>query len=119
ASNIYIELAKMGASMKYLDVGGGLAIDYDGSRTDFHASKNYHLVEYAADVVDAIMGACDKGGLEHPTIVSESGRAVAAHHSILVFEVVGKNEVRYGEVIPPTEGAHRVLSDLYATYNNI
>ncbi len=119
ASNIYTELSKMGANMQYLDVGGGLAIDYDGSRTDFHASKNYHLVEYAADVVDAIMSACDKAEIPHPTIVSESGRAVAAHHSVLIFEVVGVNQVRYGEAVPPDEGDHRVLLELFDTYKGI
>ncbi len=90
ASNIYVELAKMGCRMGYLDVGGGLAIDYDGSKTDFHASKNYTLQEYASDVVGHIQSACAKAEVPVPTIVSESGRAIAAHHSVLVFEVVGE-----------------------------
>lgn len=119
AANIYTELAKMGAAMRYLDVGGGLAIDYDGSQTDFHASKNYHLAEYATDIVDAVMTACDKAGVAHPTLVSESGRAVAAHHSVLAFEVVGVNQVRYGEVVRPEPGTHRVLHDLFHTYEAI
>jgi arginine decarboxylase len=119
ASNIYVELAKMGAKMGYLDVGGGLAIDYDGSKTDFHASKNYHIIEYAADVVTSMGQACDKAGLPHPTIVSESGRAVAAHHSVLVFEVVGVNEIRMGSPSAPPEGSHRVLTELFETYKNI
>ncbi len=119
ASNIYVELAKMGANMQYLDVGGGLAIDYDGSKTDYHASKNYQLLEYAYDVVHALKSACDKANVPHPTIVSESGRAVAAQHSVLVFEVVGVNEVRYGAPVQPEPGAHRVLHDLYETYKNI
>jgi len=75
ASNIYVELAKMGCKMGYLDVGGGLAVDYDGSKTDFHASKNYQLEEYAADVVAHIQAACVKAEISVPTIVSESGRA--------------------------------------------
>lgn len=119
ASNIYTELCKLGCKMGYLDVGGGLAIDYDGSKTDFHASKNYRLQEYAYDVVDAMKTACDKANVAHPTIVSESGRAVAAHHSVLLFQVVGINEVGYGEAIPPGEGSHRVLRELYETYNNV
>lgn len=119
ASNIYVELAKMGCKMGYMDIGGGLAIDYDGSRTDFHASKNYHLSEYASDVVIALKDACDKANVPHPTIVSESGRAVAAHHSVLVFEVVGVSEVRYGEPVAPAENSHRVLRELYDTYNHI
>jgi arginine decarboxylase len=119
ASNIYIELAKMGCAMGYLDVGGGLAIDYDGSKTDFHASKNYHLQEYAYDVVHAMHDACKKSGVPMPTLVSESGRAVAAHHSVLVFEVLGANEIRFGEPQQPPAEAHRVLRELYDTYQNI
>ncbi len=119
AANIYVELAKMGASMKYLDVGGGLAVDYDGSKTDFHASKNYNIQEYAYDVIAAIADACNKGGFPHPTIVSESGRAIAAHQSVLVFEVVGKNEVRFGTPQEPGPKAHTVLQQLYETYQGI
>ncbi len=119
ASNIYTELCKMGAAMGYLDVGGGLAVDYDGSKTDFHASKNYQLQEYAYDVVAAMRTACDKAEVAHPTIVSESGRAVAAHHSVLVFEVVGANEVRYGNPIEPNPESHRVLRELFDTYRNV
>ncbi len=119
AANIYIELAKMGANMKYLDVGGGLAVDYDGSKTDFHASKNYNIQEYAYDIVAAILEACNKAEITHPTIISESGRAIAAHQSVLVFEVVGKNEVRFGVPADPGPGAHKILRQLYETYQGI
>lgn len=119
ASNIYTELCKLGCQMGYFDVGGGLAIDYDGSKTDFHASKNYRLQEYAYDVVDAVKAACEKSQVAMPTLVSESGRAVAAHHSVLIFEVVGVNEVRHGTPVEPAIGAHRVLRELYDTYLNI
>jgi arginine decarboxylase len=119
ASNIYVELAKMGCKMGYLDVGGGLAIDYDGSKTDFHASKNYQLEEYAADVVSHIQAACAKADVPPPTLVSESGRAIAAHHSVLVFEVVGANEVRFGEPVEPKAEAHRLLKELYEVYRGI
>lgn len=119
ASNIYVELAKMGCKMGYLDVGGGLAVDYDGSKTDFHASKNYQLDEYAADVVAHIHAACTKADIPVPTIVSESGRAIAAHHSVLVFEVVGRNEVRFAEPTEPKPEAHRLLKELYETYKGI
>ncbi len=119
AANIYVELAKMGANMKYLDVGGGLAVDYDGSKTDFHASKNYNIQEYAYDIVAAILEACNKAEIAHPTIVSESGRAIAAHQSVLVFEVVGKNEVRFGVPADPGPTAHKILRQLYETYNGI
>lgn len=119
ASNIYTELCKMGCNMRYIDVGGGLAIDYDGSKTDFHASKNYRLQEYAYDVVDALKNACDKASVPHPIIVSESGRAVAAHHSVLIFQVVGVNEVRYGEPVEPSAESHRVLRELFDTYRSV
>lgn len=119
AANIYTELAKMGCKMGFLDVGGGLAIDYDGSKTDFHASKNYTLDEYAADVIAHVQAACNKANVPCPTVVSESGRAVAAHHSILVFEVVGVNEVRFGDPVEPKAEAHRLIKDLYETYKGI
>jgi arginine decarboxylase len=119
AANIYIELAKMGAQMKFLDVGGGLAVDYDGSKSDFHASKNYNIQEYAYDIVAAVAEACTKAEIAHPTIVTESGRAIAAHQSVLVFEIVGKNEVRFGTPQDPGPKAHKVLRQLYETYNGI
>lgn len=119
AANIYVELAKMGCRMGYLDVGGGLAIDYDGSKTDFHASKNYGLHEYAADIVSHVHAACTKSDVAVPTLVSESGRAVAAHHSVLVFEVVGTSEVRFGVPQEPPPEAHRLLKDMFETYKGI
>jgi len=119
ASNIYVELAKMGCKMGYLDVGGGLAVDYDGSKTDFHASKNYQLDEYAADVVSHIQAACAKADVSVPTIVSESGRAIAAHHSVLVLEVVGRSHMRFGEPLEPPPNAHRLLRELYDTFRGI
>jgi arginine decarboxylase len=119
AANIYVELAKMGCKMGYLDVGGGLAIDYDGSQTDFHASRNYTMQEYASDVIGIVQAACQKADVPVPTIVSESGRAIAAHQSMLVFEVVGANEVRYGPAIEPKPDAHRVLQELFETWKNV
>ena len=79
---------------RFLDVGGGLGVDYDGSQTNFHSSMNYTVQEYANDVVAAIQEACDEAGVPHPDIVTESGRAMVAHHSVLVFDVLGVNEVR-------------------------
>lgn len=119
ACNIFIELVKMGANMRYLDCGGGLAVDYDGSKTDFHASKNYTTQEYANDVVASIQEACSKAGIGVPTIVTEAGRAVAAHQSVLVFEVVGTNEVRFGEPEEPKANAHTVIRGLYETWKSI
>ncbi len=89
AARVYVELARIGAGVRYLDVGGGLGIDYDGSQTDFESSVNYTLQEYANDVVFRIKSVCDETGVPHPTIISESGRAVVAYHSMLVFDVLG------------------------------
>jgi len=89
ATQFFVELYKMGANMRYLDVGGGLGVDYDGSKTSFHASMNYTINEYAADVVSAIKTTCDKNNVPHPVIVSESGRAVCSHQCVLVFSVLG------------------------------
>lgn len=87
ASRYYVQLVRMGFPMGYLDVGGGLGIDYDGSRTNYESSMNYSLEEYARDVVFNVRDVCDSSGVAPPTIVSESGRAVAAPHSLLVLEV--------------------------------
>src|SRR5687767_2579075 len=89
AARVYAELAKLGAGLQYLDVGGGLGVDYDGSQTNFESSMNYTLQEYANDVVYHIQTVCDEAGIPHPTIVSESGRAVVAWHSFLVINVLG------------------------------
>jgi len=88
ATRIYAELHDLGAGLRFIDVGGGLAVDYDGSSTNFHSSANYSLQEYANDVVFAVQQACDEKGIAHPDIVSESGRALTAHHAILVFDVL-------------------------------
>jgi arginine decarboxylase len=118
ATHIFVELCRMGAPMTYLDVGGGLAVDYDGSKTDFHASRNYDIHEYAADVVGAIQEACKDANLEPPTIVSESGRAVVAHQSVLVFEVVGTSEIPIGDAVAPAPNANKVLRDMYEAWQN-
>src|SRR5215208_4730858 len=82
AARVYTELVKLGAGLQYIDVGGGLGVDYDGSQTNFESSMNYTLDEYANDVVYHIQSVCDEANVAHPTIVSESGRAVVAYHSV-------------------------------------
>ena len=93
AARYYAKLVKMGLSgIRFIDVGGGLGVDYDGSRTSFHSSTNYTMEEYAADTVYNIMDVCDEEGVAHPHIVSESGRAIVAHHALLVVRVFGAIE---------------------------
>lgn len=92
AARHYAKLRRAGYPIEFLDVGGGLAIDYDGSKSTFHSSMNYSVEEYARDVVHAIADVCDEERVPHPHIVSESGRAVVAHHSVLVVEAFGAIE---------------------------
>ena len=93
-----------------MDVGGGLGVDYDGSQTNFESSMNYTLQEYANDVVYHIQTVCDEAGVEHPTIVSESGRAVSAYHSMLIFNVLGTTgfgEEKIPETVARTSSSSR------------
>ena len=90
-AHVYAELKLMGAGLKYIDVGGGLGVDYDGSGTNFSSSMNYTLNEYASDVVYRIASVCNARDIPHPMIVSESGRAIAAYHSVLIFDVLGSS----------------------------
>jgi arginine decarboxylase len=120
AARVYAELARVGAGVRYLDVGGGLGIDYDGSQTDFESSVNYTLQEYANDVVFRIKSICDEAGVPCPTIVSESGRAVVAYHSLLVFDVLGVSNFDRYQVpgqIPPD--APQPITDLFAIYRDL
>ena len=120
AARVYAELHRMGAGLKHLDVGGGLGVDYDGSQTDFESSVNYTLQEYANDVVYHIQTVCDETKVPHPNIISESGRAVAAYHSVLVFNVLGVSDV--AEQDPPSdvpEDAEQPVIDLMEAYKNL
>ncbi len=120
ASRIFVELHALGANMRYIDCGGGLGVDYDGSQTNFHSSMNYTLQEYAADVVSQVAEACNVKGVPHPDIVTESGRALTAHHSVLVFNVLGSNEILLGQVPDRLDpGEHRILQSLYETYASV
>jgi arginine decarboxylase len=90
-AHVYAELKLMGAGLQYIDVGGGLGVDYDGSGTNFSSSMNYTLNEYASDVVYRVASVCNARNIPHPVIVSESGRAVAAYHSVLIFDALGSS----------------------------
>ncbi len=119
-ARIYVDLKKAGTGLMYLDVGGGLGIDYDGSQTDFESSVNYTLEEYARDVVYHIQNICDEAEVPHPTIITESGRAVAAYHSMLVFNVLGVSG--FGEEELPAsipEDSEQPLIDLYEAHKSV
>src|SRR6201998_2435044 len=90
-AHVYAELKLMGAGLQYIDVGGGLGVDYDGSGTNFASSMNYTLNENANDVVYRVASVCNARDIPHPMIVSESGRAVAAYHSVLIFDALGSS----------------------------
>jgi len=120
AARFYVGLAREGAAMGLLNVGGGLAVDYDGSHTNFPSSSNYSLNEYCADIVEVVTGTLDEAEVPHPTIVSESGRATVAYHSVLVFNIL--ESCRF-ETPPddsaPTEGCHDLVSNLRDVYRGI
>ncbi len=120
ACRIFVGLHEMGATPSMIDVGGGLGVDYDGSRTNFHSSMNYSMQEYVNDVVSAVQEACDESNLPHPDIVTEAGRALVAYHSVLVFDVLGVNEVLPGKRPEPvSEDDPKVLQDLAEVWSSI
>ena len=119
AAQIYVELVKMGCTMGFLDVGGGLAVDYDGSKTDFRGSMNYDLQEYAYDVVFATHEACEKANVKPPTLVSESGRSIAAYQSVLIFDALGVDSVEFENPTAPSPEDHRILDEFYETWKGV
>jgi len=119
-ARFYAKLSKMGHPMQFLDVGGGLGVDYDGSRTAFDSSMNYTLQEYARDVVYNILDVCDSEKVPHPTIVSESGRAIVAHHSVLVVEAFGSIEKGPAELpLEIKENDPKLLQDIAETQRGL
>ena len=121
AGRFYVEVAKMGAPLKYFDAGGGLGVDYDGSQTNFASSMNYTMQEYANDIVFSLQEICDAAGVAHPTIVTESGRAIVAHHSMLVIDILGVGEFDVGKA-PEQVGPRRRAAwckNLFETYREI
>ena len=114
ASRVYAELVKEGAPMGYIDLGGGLAVDYDGSKTNYDSSRNYSLKEYTADVVEAVMSTMDQANIPHPTIITESGRWIVAYYSVLIFNVLDTMKFETYE-IPESigEGTFEMIENLF------
>src|SRR5580693_8756571 len=119
AARVYVDLKRSGAGLNLMDVGGGLGIDYDGSQTDFESSVNYTLQEYANDVVYHVQNVCDEAEVPHPTIITESGRAIAAYHSVLVFNVVGVSGFGDDSFEPVPDDAEQPLIDLQEAYKSL
>ncbi|HWY29735.1 MAG TPA: biosynthetic arginine decarboxylase [Candidatus Acidoferrum sp.] len=120
ASRFYAKLHKMGFAIEFMDVGGGLGVDYDGSRSAFDSSTNYSLQEYTNDIVYYIADVCNAEKVPHPNIISESGRAIVAHHSVLIVEVFGSIEkIRAGEAFQYGENEHALVKELLDIKKNL
>jgi arginine decarboxylase len=120
ATRFYAKLRKMNFNIEYLDVGGGLGVDYDGSRSAFDSSTNYTLQEYTNDIVFYVSDVCNSENVPHPDIVSESGRAIVAHHSVLVVEVFGSIEkTRPGEFLKYGDTEHALVRELLDIKKNL
>ncbi len=116
ASQIYVELCKLGAPMQYIDVGGGLGIDFDGTKTSSNTSTNYSLQNYANDVVATIKDSCELNNIKHPIIISESGRSIISHCSVLIFNVLGTSHVSSKIQIFDKKNQQLIISNLLETF---
>ncbi|MCC8366667.1 biosynthetic arginine decarboxylase [Xenorhabdus sp. PB61.4] len=116
SARFYVELHKLGVNIQCFDVGGGLGVDYEGTRSQSECSVNYGLNEYANNVIWGIGDACEENGLPHPTVITESGRALTAHHTVLVSNVIGAECNEFTETTPPAEDAARPLTSLWDTW---
>src|SRR5271170_3746254 len=120
AARFYAKLFKMGFAIEYIDVGGGLGVDYDGSRSNFDSSTNYTLQEYTNDIVYYIADVCNAEKVPHPNIISESGRAIVAHHSVLIVEVFGAIEkIRPGDAFKYGDSEHALVKELLDIKKNL
>lgn len=120
AARYYAKLHKLGFALQYLDVGGGLGVDYDGSHSAFDSSTNYSLQEYANDVVYYVADVCNAEKVPHPDLISESGRAIVAHHSVLVVEVFGSiHKTGLAETLAYGESEHALVKELLDMRKNL
>ncbi|HEX3626193.1 MAG TPA: biosynthetic arginine decarboxylase [Verrucomicrobiae bacterium] len=120
ATRFYAKLRKMNFNIEFLDVGGGLGVDYDGSRSAFDSSTNYTLQEYTNDIVFYVADVCNTENVPHPDIISESGRAIVAHHSVLIVEVFGCIEkTRPGEYLKYGDNEHAIVRELLDIKKNL
>ncbi|CNK12173.1 Biosynthetic arginine decarboxylase [Yersinia aldovae ATCC 35236] len=119
SARFYVELHKLGVNIQCFDVGGGLGVDYEGTRSQSDCSVNYGLNEYANNVIWGIGDACNEHGLPHPTVITESGRAVTAHHTVLVSNVIGVERNEFSEPQAPEEDAPRALESLWDTWQEM
>ncbi len=121
ATQFYVQLSKLGFDIDFIDIGGGLGVDYDGTRSSSsESSMNYSIREYANDAVSAIVDACIKNELKQPNIITESGRSLTAHHSVLIFEVLETTKLpiwKENEEITPD--AHELARELYDIWNRL
>ena len=119
ASQIFVELAKLGAPMEFLDVGGGLGIDYDGSKTSSDNSTNYSLQNYANDVVATIKDSCDQNNIKHPVIITESGRSITSHCSVLIFNILSKSNESYKIDLSELRESSLIIKNLIETLHQL
>ncbi|NKI75356.1 biosynthetic arginine decarboxylase [Dickeya sp. CFBP 2040] len=119
SARFYVELHKLGVNIQCFDVGGGLGVDYEGTRSQSDCSVNYGLNEYANNVIWGIGDACNEYGLPHPTVITESGRAVTAHHTVLVSNIIGVERNEFSDPTAPDEDAPRALESLWSTWQDI
>lgn len=120
-AQFYVQLRKEGMNVEFVDIGGGLGVDYDGSRSTCASSVNYSVQEYANDVIYTMFESCEKSGLPHPNVIAETGRALTAHHSILVFNVLETAGPGFfdEETHELADDAPEILKDLYGIYKGL
>lgn len=121
ATQFYVQLSKLGFGIEFIDIGGGLGVDYDGTRSSSsESSMNYSIQEYANDAVSAIVDACNKNDLPQPNVITESGRSLTAHHSILIFEVLETTQLpvwKESQEISPDD--HELARELYDIWDRL